>query len=1238
MHFARLRSSSTASRSLLLICAIAILQPATVGSSNAATLEVRVASSSDDAEEPTGGAVALSSSDLELIQDSAAQTVAMRWLGLSIPPGSTITAAYIQFSADESQSEATSLVIRGQAADNASTFVTTAGNLSTRPLTTANASWAPVAWTAGEIGANQRTTDLSAVIQEIVSRPGWASGNALAIIITGSGHRTAVAYNGNALSAPLLHVEFAAIPPPENPPVARLSVVQVGPLMVTADASASTDVDATPIASYQFDFGDLTPVVTTFAPAATATHTYATSGFFTVTVIATDTGNNASSPATVSITVSALTSNAVDVRVAASADDAEEPLGGTANLTSNDLELIRDNANQTVGMRWTGLAIPPGATITAAYVQFAARLSDSEVTNLVIRGQAADNAATFVRSLGNIATRPLTTAAGSWVPAPWTAGESGVNQRTPGLVAVVQEIVSRPGWASGNALALIVSGAGRRTAWSYNGQAASAPLLHLEFTGGPPPPDSPPVARLSLVQAASPPRTVVADGSASTDADLTPIASYRFDFGDGTPAVTTLAPVATATHTYADVGSYVVTLVATDTGGLPSSPVTATIIVSPPTDDPPIARLSVAQVATPPLSVRADASLSTDVDVTPIASYTFDFGDLTPDVTTAAPTAIATHSYATAGTYTISVRVTDTAGQVSAPASVSIAVATGFQSTVEQRVAAASDDAEEPAGSTVSLSSSDLELIQDSAAQTVGIRWTGLAIPAGATITAAYVQFKADESQSEATNLVIRGQAADNATTFATAAGNISTRARTTAAASWAPVPWTAGEVGANQRTPDLSAVVQEVVSRSGWASGNALALIFTGSGHRTAVAYDGSAAVAPLLHVELLSSVPPPDNPPVARLSVAQAASPPLTVVADGSASTDADLTPIASYQFSFGDGTAAVTTAAPVATATHTYATAGTYTVALIATDTGGQASSPATTSITLGSGTASQVAVYAGYYDTHHPNLLQPKPDPWRGSPNVTFVGTPDPGTTDDWDSSALRIDNLGTTTLTGVVVTVDMGSASFALWGTRSIAPGTSLILAQTAFENFDGSDTSPAGCYDCNPNLCLTAVSSVRPVVRVTINGTPTDYVDTDQIMNTRGVDGAGCPYTGTRNDESHAWQRIYPPAAGPNQAAPDSSGPHALNTSLNRSLSLAPLFPNPTRGDLEFKFSTPKRGAVRLGVYDVKGRMVKPLVDDVLASSDYHGHVRLDGLAAGIYFFTLWTPEAALHRKLVIVR
>ena len=57
------------------------------------------------------------------------------------------------------------------------------------------------------------------------------------------------------------------------------------------------------------------------------------------------------------------------------------------------------------------------------------------------------------------------------------------------------------------------------------------------------------------------------------------------------------------------------------------------------------------------------------------------------------------------------------------------------------------------------------------------------------------------------------------------------------------------------------------------------------------------------------------------------------MTVTADASGSTDTDQTPIAQVIFDFGDGT--IVTAQSSWTATHTYASPGTYMVAVAVID---------------------------------------------------------------------------------------------------------------------------------------------------------------------------------------------------------------------------------------------------------------------------------------------------------------
>jgi hypothetical protein len=147
-------------------------------------------SSFDYAEEDVNdNSIDLGSSDLELTYDGNQQEVGILFNNVSIPQGTTINSAYLQFEADESHSGSLTILIDGELAANASSYTSTAGDVSSRSTTsgTNQVSWSPNAWTAGDAGADQRTPDISAIIQEIVNQGTWTSGNNLGFIITGSG-------------------------------------------------------------------------------------------------------------------------------------------------------------------------------------------------------------------------------------------------------------------------------------------------------------------------------------------------------------------------------------------------------------------------------------------------------------------------------------------------------------------------------------------------------------------------------------------------------------------------------------------------------------------------------------------------------------------------------------------------------------------------------------------------------------------------------------------------------------------------------------------------------------------------------------------------------------------------------------------------------------------------------------------------------------------------------------------
>ncbi|MCE7985132.1 MAG: hypothetical protein DYG89_28500 [Caldilinea sp. CFX5] len=167
-----------------------------------------------------------------------------------------------------------------------------------------------------------------------------------------------------------------------------------------------------------------------------------------------------------------------------SADDAEEriPSGDMSEITSTDLELIREaNTNQLVGIRFQQVAIPRGATIRYAAIEFEADEADGMATALVIYGEAASNAAPFSTSSYNISRRALTAAQVSWQEIdPWYWVDA--QYHTPNLAPIVQEIVQRDNWKNGNALVFIIKGSGRRTAESYDGEPTAAARLYVEYS------------------------------------------------------------------------------------------------------------------------------------------------------------------------------------------------------------------------------------------------------------------------------------------------------------------------------------------------------------------------------------------------------------------------------------------------------------------------------------------------------------------------------------------------------------------------------------------------------------------------------------------------------------------------------------------------------------------------------------------------------------------------------------
>ena len=104
-----------------------------------------------------------------------------------------------------------------------------------------------------------------------------------------------------------------------------------------------------------------------------------------------------------------------------------------------------------------------------------------------------------------------------------------------------------------------------------------------------------------------------------------------------------------------------------------------------------------------------------------------------------------------------------------------------------------------------------------------GFMWASVTVPKNATITAAYIQLYTLDTRN---NILghIYGDAADNSSNFAST-HTLWNRTKTTANVAWNVTGLAVGYVN----SPDISSVIQEIVNRAGWSSGNNMSILALG-------------------------------------------------------------------------------------------------------------------------------------------------------------------------------------------------------------------------------------------------------------------------------------------------------------------------------------------------------------------------------------------------------------------------
>jgi hypothetical protein len=168
--------------------------------------------------------------------------------------------------------------------------------------------------------------------------------------------------------------------------------------------------------------------------------------------------------------------------------DAEEAENGNIYANSGALDLVYDSdpggfkGAQLIGLRYVGVGIPAGATITSATIQFTSNGTSSGTAKVRIAAQRSANAPPIGYLNGDLSSRQRTLQRVLWQPADWSvANQSAAAQRTPNLKKLVQEVVDDPNWQAGNAILFLISGSGVRKAWSFDQDPGRAATLCITY-------------------------------------------------------------------------------------------------------------------------------------------------------------------------------------------------------------------------------------------------------------------------------------------------------------------------------------------------------------------------------------------------------------------------------------------------------------------------------------------------------------------------------------------------------------------------------------------------------------------------------------------------------------------------------------------------------------------------------------------------------------------------------------
>jgi uncharacterized repeat protein (TIGR01451 family) len=405
----------------------------------------RIQAYSDDAiEDNSKGEVKDDGNDLDFGKDDI---IGLRFTNLNIPSGATIDNAFMYFAAAKGGKSGGFATIKAQNSGNPVTFQEQDDNISTRSTTSSSVNWSIPAWS--ENSTNHASPNLKSIVQEVVNNQSGLSHIAFIMESSGSEKNEIVTYDDSPSNAPRLVVNY--------------TINSGGPHNFLVGIDGNSLPNNTTLTTNQYQ------------EASFSTNVQGGGG-----------GGGSSGGSSGSVTV----------RVNSYSDDVEEGgsdgnYAGDVYRNSSDLEITEDHdansGTQIIGLRFNNLTIPSNATISNASIKFRGISADgynsnSGSANFTIQAEDTDNPSTFSSVDYSVSNKTKTSASVNWQPSSWSTNGT---YSSPNIASVVQEVVDRGGWSSGNSMIFIITGTGSRSAYSYDNNPSYAPEITIQYTVAP---------------------------------------------------------------------------------------------------------------------------------------------------------------------------------------------------------------------------------------------------------------------------------------------------------------------------------------------------------------------------------------------------------------------------------------------------------------------------------------------------------------------------------------------------------------------------------------------------------------------------------------------------------------------------------------------------------------------------------------------------------------------------------